>query len=216
MRVPESTVRGIIDRDPELAAVYGTTGKLLKARLPQAPGPNDVLDREPDDLPPGVGSETKAAVEIFELVSQAERELHYRGLKAIGVNETTLQKLRDLDGLASSNAAFIAIGLEKTHRLYYEVVINLKTVADQIKERYLDPEKAVDMETLPFFYRNYIDAVKEFGRAYDLFIQGAAVILKMVGGGGDEQHKPKKVKLGFTGRSMKQTGPAPVAAPPNG
>lgn len=196
-------------------AAYGSTGKLLKARLPMAPSQQEILDREPDDLPPGVGSDTKAAVEIFELVTKAEREMHYKGLEALQVNEGTLKKLRDLDGIASSNAAFIAIGLEKTHRLYYLAVIDLKTVADQIKERYLDDPKAVTDEERPFYYRNYIDAVKEFGRAYDLFIQGAAVILKMVGGGGENGDVKKgKAKLGFTGRSMKHATPA-VGIPPN-
>lgn len=164
------------------------------------------MEREQDDLPGGAAVKPEKSVELMELVTQAERDLHMKGLQAIGVNEETLKKLRQLDGLASSTAAFIAMGLEKTHRLYYLAVCDLKTVADQIKERYLDDPAAVDDEQRPFYYRNYIDAVKEFGRAYDLFIQGAAVILRIVGdangnapGGSGKPGKPK-----FTGRSIKQ------------
>lgn len=164
------------------------------------------MDRDDDDLPRGALPSEKQGVELIELVDEAERELHMKGLEAIGVNEDTLVKLRKLSGLATSTGAFIAIGLENTHRLYYLAVVDLKTVADQIKTRYLDDPKAVSDSDRPYYYRNYIDAVKEFGRAYDLFIQGAAIILRIVGQGGDEgeDKKPKRSKLGFTGRSMKQ------------
>ena len=199
--------------------MYGTTGKLQPKMAPQAPAETEIMEREPDDLPPGVGSDTKAAVEIVQMVGDAEREMHMKSLKALGVSEVTLKKLRDLDGMASSTGAFIAIGLEKTHRLYYLAVIDLKTVADGIKERYLDlkdDKPQVSPDLLPFYYRNYIDAVKEFGRAYDLFIQGAAVILKIVSGQNDEQPGgKKKVKLGFSGRTGRNVTPSkPV--PPNG
>lgn len=174
--------------------------------MPQAPAQTEVLDRDEDDLPRGALPGEKQGVELIELVDEAEKELHMKGLEAIGVNEDTLKKLRKLPGLASSTGAFIAIGLENTHRLYYLAVVDLKTVADQIKDRYLDDPKAVSDSDRPYYYRNYIDAVKEFGRAYDLFIQGAAIILRIVGqdAGGGAEAKPKKAKLGFTGRSMKQ------------
>ncbi len=218
MNVPESNVRDVVDRDPELSAAYGTTGKRRPAGVPVAPSQTEILDREEDDMPADAKDAANGGVEIIQMVDQAEKELHLKSLKALGVNEATLTKLRELDGMASSTASFIAIGLEKTHRLYYLAVVDLKTVADQIKERYLDPqgEKAiVGKDLLPFYYRNYIDAVKEFGRAYDLFIQGAAVILKIVGGGNDEDAaKPKKAKLGFTGRSQRNV--TPPGAPPNG
>lgn len=212
-------MRGIIDRDPELRAAYGSTGTTdsgLKARMPQAPLQTEILDREEDDLPTRAAPGEKTGVELIQLVDEAERELHLKGLEAIGVNEQTLKKLRRLDGLASSTAAFIAIGLEKTHRLYYLAVVDLKTVADQIKERYLDDPTAVTNEERPYYYRNYIDAVKEFGRAYDLFLQGAAVILRIVGQASGEpvDGKKKKARLGFTGRSLKhaqQTTPDAAA-----
>lgn len=205
MRVSDSTIRSVIDRDPELRAAYGTTGKALKARMPQALAQTEVVDRDEDDIPAHVMPEEKAGVELLQLVDQAERDLHMKSLEAIGVNEGTLTKLRKLDGMASSTGAFIAIGLEKTHRLYYLAVVDLKTVADQIKERYLDDPGAVTDEQRPFYYRNYIDAVKEFGRAYDLFLQGAAIILKIVGqNSGIEPSTGKtKAKLGFSGRSLK-------------
>ncbi len=178
----------------------------MKARVPQAPVQTEVLERDRDDLPNRALPGEKQGVELIELVDEAQREMHMKGLEAIGVNEETLGKLRKLSGLASSTGAFIAIGLENTHRLYYLAVVDLKTVADQIKDRYLDNADAVSDSDRPYYYRNYIDAVKEFGRAYDLFIQGAAIILRIVGQGdgkGDEK-KPSRAKLGFTGRSMKQ------------
>lgn len=219
MRVPESTVRNVIDRDPELRSVYGTTGKMMQARMPSAPAPDEVMERDPDDIPPLVGSDKKATVEIVQMVNEAERELHFKALKALEVNDQTVKKLRDLQGLASSTGAFIAIGLETTHRLYYLSLIELKTVADQIKERYLDPgadgKPQVSAEFMPYYYRNYVDCVKEFGRGYDLFIQGASVILKMaMGEGGGEEKKKLKARLGFTGRSVRNVT-APTV-PPNG
>ncbi len=181
----------------------------MTAAPPTAPAQTDILDREEDDLPTRAAPGEKTTVELFQLVDAAEKEMHMKGLEAIGVNEGTLKKLRRLDGLASSTAAFIATGLENTHRLYYLAVIDLKTVADGIKERYLDLDKdgkpQVDLEVLPYYYRNYIDAVKEFGRAYDLFLQGAAIILKIVGQTKDDgPDGKKKAKLGFSGRSLKQ------------
>lgn len=205
--ISEDQCRGIIDRDPELRAAYGTTGVNGErpAAQPRAPTQVEIIEREEDDLPTRAAPGEKTSVELFQLVDAAEKELHLKGLEAIGVNENTLKKLRRLDGLASSTAAFIATGLENTHRLYYLAVVDLKTVADQIKERYLDKPDAVTDEERPYYYRNYIDAVKEFGRAYDLFLQGAAIILKIVGQtkDGDGPGK-KKTKLGFSGRSIKQ------------
>lgn len=212
--VSEDQIRGVIDRDPELRAAYGTTGSggKLTAAPPRAPTQTEILDREDDDLPTRAGTGEKTSVELIQLVDEAERALHLKGLEAIGVNEKTLTKLRRLDGLASSTAAFIAIGLEKTHRLYYLAVVDLKTVADQIKERYLDDPNAVSNEERPYYYRNYIDAVKEFGRAYDLFLQGAAIILRIVGEQSNDKDKPTgKARLKL-GRSVKQT--QSVDAPP--
>ena len=213
--VSEDQCRGLIDRDSELRAAYGTTGVngKMPAAAPRAPEQAEILDREEDDLPTRALPGEKTTVELFQLVDAAEKEMHMKGLQAIGVNEGTLKKLRRLDGLASSTAAFIATGLENTHRLYYLAVIDLKTVADGIKERYLDlgadgnPQVGPDL--LPYYYRNYIDAVKEFGRAYDLFLQGAAIILKIVGQNkDDEPGGKKKAKLGFSGRSLKQANPS--------
>jgi hypothetical protein len=211
LQVDAEVLRNIIDRDSQLRAAYGSTGKVNgPAAMPKAPVHAEIMDRDEDDLPDRAGTGEGTAVELVQLVSAAERELHMKGLEAIGVNEKTIEKLRRLDGLASSTAAFIAIGLEKTHRLYYLAVVDLKTVADQIKERYLDDASAVSDEDRPYYYRNYIDAVKEFGRAYDSFLNGAAIILKIVndsGGGGEDGPKKGKVKLGFSARSMKRTTP---------
>lgn len=207
--VHDSTIRGVIEKTPELRAAYGTTGKLYPAAAPRAPLQTEIVDREPDDIPDSA-QPGKGGIELLELVSKAENDLHIKSLKALGVHEATIDKLRKLEDLGSSTGAFIATGLQKTHRLYYLAVVDLKTVADQIKERYLDDAEAVSDELRPFYYRNYIDAVKEFGRAYDLFIQGAAVILKISAGGSGGEDGPKpKAKLGFTGRSAPRQVNAP-------
>ncbi len=203
-------LRNIIDRDAQLRSAYGSTGKVNgPASIPSAPTHAEIMDRDEDDLPdramPGEGT----SVELLQLVSAAERELHMKGLEMLEVDKETLNKLRRLDGLASSTASFIAIGLENTHRLYYLAIVNLKTIADQIKERYLDDPESVSDEDRPYYYRNYIDATKEFGRAYDSFLQGAAIILKIVNDNAGEVDGPKKgkVKLGFSGRSVKRATP---------
>jgi hypothetical protein len=204
LQVPESTLRGIIDKDRELSAAYGTTGKLKPAAAPRAPTNTEVMERDEDDLPASVPG-AKASSELLELVSAAEKELHLKALHALKVDETTINKLRLLDGMASSTGSMIAIGLQNTHRLYYLAVVDLKTVADQIKTRYLDDETAVNDETRPFYYRNYIDAIKEFGRAYDSFIAGAALILRIVNEGAANEGPGKtKAKLGFGGRHVKK------------
>lgn len=202
LRAPESTIRNIIERTPELRAAYGTTGKLFPASLPKAPTALELAERDEDDAPPAATA--PAGTELLELVSAAENELHMKSLAALGVHEKTIDKLRKLEGMASSTGAFIAIGLQKTHRLYYLAVVDLKTVADQIKERYLDDPEAVTDEQRPFYYRNYIDAVKEFGRAYESFIEGAALILKIVNNdaGGDDGKK-KRLKPGFAGKPLR-------------
>lgn len=189
----DSTVRSHIDHTPELSVLYGTVGAHAKAAEPRQPTQAEIIERDPEDIPPHATG-GKRSVELIQMVSDAERELHLKGLEMIGVNEKTLEKLRRLDGLASSTAAFMAIGLEKTHRLYYLAIVDLKTVADQIKERYLDDPEAVSDTDRPFYYRNYIESVKEFGRAYDLFVQGAGAILRMVGAMDKDKPDPKRVK----------------------
>lgn len=217
LKCNEDTIRIKVQGDPELRRLYGPSRGQFTPRSPVAPTAAEVIDREEDDLPPHTG-ESKAGVELLALVSEAERELHLKGLAAQDLDAKTIEKIRNLEGLATSTGAFIVMALENTHRGYYVLVMQLKSVAEDIKKKYLDdpvpggPDDGtsvkIDAALKPFYYRNFIDAVKAFGDAYNNFLQGAAIILKM--GAPADDGKKTKARLGFTGRSARQVNPAPI------
>ncbi len=127
---------------------------------------------------------TPESVELAQMVSEADNEILQRGLKKLGVSESMLKRLKNLDGLARSSGHFLSISLEKTHRLYFLQLVGLNEVADELREKLLakpgQPGHIVDAEARAYFNRNYAEFVKEAGNGYKLMMEGASNMVRML------------------------------------
>lgn len=163
------------------------------------PRQGEVLNRTPislPDTPPG-------AVELAEMVSDADKTFHEAGLKKLGVSDKLIERIRNLDSLAPSSGSFIALSLEKTHRSYYLQLMELMEMAQDLRARLMakagEPGYIGDDKARAFFNKNYIEMVKEAGRGFELMLGGAQAFVKMLmdtngenagGNGGATKKKP--------------------------
>lgn len=186
--------------------LYGTVDEQVLPPDPVAPTNGDAMHRRPGDLPamPGMSQQD---VELALAISDADNRILREGLAAMGVGERTLKKLKGLEGLASSSGKFVAVALEKTHRMYFLQIIGNFELADDLRERFLTPKpdkddasKFIDPiasdEIRAMYYRNYTEMVKEGGRGYKLIMEGTEALVRMImaaKGAGDPKAKgPKK------------------------
>lgn len=147
---------------------------------PPPPREAEVMNRSPLELP----HTPPNGVELAEMVSAADKAFHELGLKKLGMSDKLITRIRDLDSLAATSGGFIAISLEKLSRSYYAQVLELMELAKELRDRLMakagENGYVADDEARAFFNKNYIEMVKEAGRAYELFLQGAQVMVEMM------------------------------------
>ena len=206
------TVHGLDKRiyeNSQLNAIWGR-GELSNPDGPSPPQGTQAMDRKPLDLPADPDG-----VELAQMVAKADRELHEKGLKKLGVSKDMLKRLRGLEGLARSSGHFIAISLETTHRSYYLQVLELMETAYRLRERLMAKAGEVgyiaDDEARACLNKNYVEMVKEAGRAYELMLKGAQAMVQMiVDTKGLEMPTGKKKKPGWEIKAApKQAMPPP-------
>ncbi len=131
-------------------------------------------------MPEGAGKD----MDVLEMVTDAERRLHEMGLRNMGIPEKTLYHIKALRGLASSSGHFIAQSLEITARSYYVQILDLMALAKRTHIQLMlepgSPGCISDDEARAAFNKNYLEMVKEGGRAFELMLQGATVMVKMI------------------------------------
>lgn len=181
------------------------------------PRESDVMNRNPlTTLPAG----DPESVELAQMVEQCDRELQETGLRELGVSDGLLKRLKGLEKLARSSGHFIAISLETTHRSYYLQVLELMELANDLRKRLIaGPGQTgyiADDEARAFFNKNYIEMVKEAGRAYELMLTGAQAMVKMiVDTKGLEMPNGKKKKPGWEIKSAPKGERPPMPPTPD-
>jgi hypothetical protein len=181
----------------------------------QPPTESEVLNRNSAHLPKADPS----MVDLVDMVTHAERELHQVGLKNLGVPEKMLKRLKGLEGLASSTGHFIAQSLEVLCRSYYLQILELMEVAHDLRARLMIPSgqegHISDDEARAYFNRNYVEMVKEAGHAFELMLMAAQAMVKMmVDTKGLEMPGGKKKKQGWEIiDAPKDKRPPPVPMP---
>lgn len=159
-----------------LSSLWGSDGE-NDSLEPDVLGRADILDRDLSERQPN-------AIELANMVGEAEKLMHEKALKRLGVSDTLIQRIRDLDGLASTSGHFIALSLEKTHRSYYLQSMQLMELAHSLHKRLMsdskDPDGIADDEIRACFNRNYTDMVREAGRTYELMLTGAQAMVEMM------------------------------------
>jgi hypothetical protein len=204
-----------INAHAQLRALWSKAGA-DNADGPPPPRQGEVFNRAPLDLP----KDEPMTIELAQMVEQADRDMHEKGLKALGVSENMLTRLKGLEGLARSSGHFIAISLETTHRSYYLQVLELMEVAKGIRDRLMAPpgdtNYIADDEARAFLGKNYVEMVKEAGRAYELMLTGAQAMVKMiVDTKGLELPNGKKKKHGWAIVEAPKAAKAPMPPPPD-
>ena len=217
LSIPEPEVRSYVEKTPAMVRLYGTMEHQAVPPDPAAPTNGDAMSRQPKDLPqmPGMSQED---VELALAISDADNRILREGLAKMGINERTIAKLKGLEGLASSSGKFVAVALEKTHRMYFLQIVGLFEMADEMKERFLvpkpNPEKpgefldpVGDDETRALYYRNFTEMVKEGGRGYKQIMDGTEALVRMImaaKGGGDKPKTGQKKPGWQQGAPIKQ------------
>lgn len=192
------TLRHRIEKNHQLRALYGSTRSSPTGVV--VPTIADAMKRSPNT---SVGAPAPETMDLVDMLTDAQRQLHYKGLEKAGLPPEQVKRLRNLEKLAGSTGEFIALALEKLSHNYYFQILKLMALADRTwDDLMLKPEDKgyiADAEARAFFNRNYTDMVKEAGRAYDLFLQGAQAMVEMMmktqGIGGPKGGK--KVKPGW-------------------
>lgn len=166
-----------INSDPELKEKYGDADADAPTVPPAEMG---VLNRNPDDLPAHV------AVEIGQ-VDAADMAQYYTALKAYGVSDERINKLKSLDGLANNWATHVSISLRGHHQSYNGQLHNLAEVAENIKKK-LDgvpgPDGKIvqlDAESYSYLAKVYVECVKEAGKGMGMMLTLTEALVRMIG-----------------------------------
>lgn len=154
------------------------------------------MNRDPSDLPAAPRS-----VELAELVSETDNIILRDGLAKLGVSSKMIERIKNLDGLATSSGKFLSVSLEKTHRMYFLQLVSLMEMGDELRERLMIPAGQegyiANDEARAFFNKNYIDMVKEAGNGYKQMLEGAQAMVRMMAAMQPTTPEGRKRKPGF-------------------
>lgn len=215
----ERNVHWWIANDTELNALYGGMSAASKEVKP--PEGLDVLTRSPEEAPAAIvedGVPPPKDINMALAIAESDMQAMRDGLKRMGIGDSTLAKLKELDTLAKNDGLFLSISLRTTHRMYFVQAVNLMETADGLKKRYLDPVQDPDKapgetkennncnaEERAYFYKCYHEMVKESGRAYSLMMAGTEAMVRMLKAAtGDDKPRSKKPKWHERGNGEKK------------
>jgi hypothetical protein len=208
----QQTVRWWIKDDVELNALWG--GMTPRSPPVEAPNEAELMDRSPETQPSAIPS--PAAVNLALGIAEQDAKILLEGLKALGIQEKTLDRLRKLDGLAQSNGHFLSVSLQTTHRMYFLQLVEMMEVAQKMKSDYLDYEQddpknpgqklgRLTHEERAWFYKCYTEMVKEAGKGYNTMMEGTKAMVMMLKAAAGDGDKPKTGKPKWHERQAAKT-----------
>lgn len=148
--------------------MYGSGGEGAE----DAPGQIETMGRRREDLAAIPG------VELVDQVAEMDREMYRTALKAYGVSDKQLAKLKALDGLAKNGGRLLSVSLQMTHQNYVGQLHNLAEVADEVREKM--SADGIDAETYSYLAKIYVECVKEAGKGYGLMMTGTEAMVRMM------------------------------------
>lgn len=109
----------------------------------------------------------------------ADRELLANGLTKLGLKPETIQKLRDLEGLAGDSGKFLSMSVNTMHQMFFGQMMHLYEQAENIREKFLKDD-TLSMKERLMWNRMYMDIVREIGKGYKLTFDGARALTEMI------------------------------------
>lgn len=200
----------------EAAKALGISHKDIAARVAAHPtlralysdgerttiGTEDIFDRRAKDSP--LASDLTPD-ELASAIMKQDRELQIRGLKELGVQEKTIEKLRSLDGLAKNMGKHLSISLQTSYQMLALQQIRLfeetESIRDQLQSTQLPPDQKLH------YWRLYLDMIRETNRGHQTLYASSEALVRMMSAARGrpidanqpppEKKKGKKQKVGF-------------------
>lgn len=168
---------------------------------PRVLSERDAMLREADPLALPPASTEPSKVELIDLVSKADYDLHRAKLGKLGLPEEVIHRIEQLEQLAPSTAHMIALSLELSHRDYHVTGLELTALLSDIFRRLMikkdQPGYIESNEERAFLLKVYIEGVKERGGAFTRMLSGAQAMVAMANGATEELPTGKRRKPGF-------------------
>lgn len=165
--ISERALASYISRSPELKALWSRNGE-------GGVGVDEILaGREVD------GIESADPDQVMQSIIAQDRVILEQGMKKLGLKPETLDKLRDLDGLALNGGKFLSVSIQTMHKSYFMQLMRLWERSMEIETKYLNNEN-LEPKQRAFWYRMWSDMVKEHGKGYQMMFQGAEALITML------------------------------------
>jgi hypothetical protein len=187
-----TAVNNRIRGDAELNALYPSPDVDPPS---DAPGSLDVMNRNSEDLP--------AHVEIGGDIDEQAQNLYWAGLKAYGVSEKRLAKIKTLSGLSKDWATHLSISLRSHHQSYDGQLHNLAELADEIDEMLkgkLNEDGTrvpLDVESYTYLAKIRVECVKESGKGVETMLALTEALVRMMNAKDGKGVGPEKAKAGW-------------------
>ncbi len=168
----EAAVRRFVSLDPQLSALW-----LPNRDDVTLPDEEEVMNRTPTSF--GVPNKISGDV-LGEAMMRQNREILRQGLQAAGIRPETINKLQLFEGMAENTGAFLAAGLDITHKLTLFQGVSLFEQAEKIKKQYLEDE-SLPMELRIEWAKVYTEISELVGKTSDRMLvatQAAVAMLK--------------------------------------
>lgn len=154
------------------------------------------MARDTTDLPERIEKE-------IGQVSASDQEMYWAALRASGVSEKRLEKLKSLNGLAIDWATHISLSLRGHHQSYDGQLHNLADIADDIKKRLDGTPDAdgkivqLDPESYSYLAKVYVECVKEAGKGVATMLALTEALVRMMAANKDQKAGEEKATAGW-------------------
>lgn len=162
---------------------------------------SDTLMRDPAAVLALPAASQPNKVELIDLVSKADYDLHRAKLGKLGLPQEVIERIEMLEQLAPSTAHMIALSLELSHRDYHVTGLQLTALLSDVWKQLMikkdQPGYVASNEERAFLMKVYIEGVKERGNAFTRMLTGAQAMVQMAEGASEGEPTGKRRKPGF-------------------
>lgn len=151
-----------------LKALWGNPSKMPTTEA------TDVIYKRQKDVPIGEGLTDEEKKKILDAQDKA---IALEGFEKLGVSSQTIEKLRTLDGLATSGAKFLSLSVTTSYQMFTIAQIHLFEETEKLRERLNDPNIGGDERLM--LRRLYLDYNRELARGHQLQFDAAASVVRM-------------------------------------